>query len=288
MTSLDSTRNYLGHSIATIHAHISNRTLSNSVAYLVPVLDSLPPDFTFLDVGCGPASITIDIARRYPSAVILAIDGSSSVIAHAQDSAREAKVDNIHFAVGDALDLTSTASEPGFELVDGGCDIAHTHNVLMHTTDAPRALRELRSAVKVGGFVCCKEADRNCLTLWPESLPIRRIYDVISRIMQAKGGDPFVGRKLKTYAIAAGFEHDDIRVGQTPWVISSRNEREQWGGLVARTSADTHARVQVEEEARGIGQDINMAELQEGWRRWIEDDRSCASISDFYVVCKRR
>ncbi|KAH0439171.1 methyltransferase domain-containing protein [Colletotrichum camelliae] len=166
---LDVTRNYLGHGVGTINAHISNRTIANSVSYLLPILECLPPDFTFLDVGCGPATITIDIARRYPSSTILAIDGSQAVISQAQDAAQKANVHNIRFAVGDALDLASTASEPGFELLKGSCDVAHTHNVVMHTTDAPRALVELRSTVQVGGLVCCKEADRACLMLWPEN-----------------------------------------------------------------------------------------------------------------------
>ncbi|KAK1974145.1 methyltransferase domain-containing protein [Colletotrichum cereale] len=284
----DSTGNYLGHRISTIHAHISKRTLDNSVPYLVPVLDSLPRDFTFLDVGCGPASITIDIARHYPSATILAVDGNPTVIAQARDAAREANVNNIRFAVGDALDLAPVSNELGFGFVMGGCDVAHTHNVLMHTIDPLQGLAELRSAIKVGGFVCCKEADRECLTLWPESWSVRRTYEAISGIMEAKGGDPYVGRKLKAYAMAAGFEHDDIRVGQTPWVISSRCEREQWGGLVARTSADAEARAEVEREAERIGMEIDLQKLQKGWRVWIEDDRACASISDFYVICRRR
>ncbi|CCF44593.1 methyltransferase [Colletotrichum higginsianum] len=267
--------------------------MANSVPYLVPVLDSLPPNFTLLDVGCGPASITVDIARRYPSATILAIDGSPAVISQARDAAQKANVQNVRFAVGDALDLGPTASEPGFELIKGACDVgkttmrlAHTHNVVMHTSDAPRALVELRSAVKVGGFVCCKEADRACLMLWPENQAIRRTYEVISAIMDAKGCDPYVGRKLKTYAMAAGFSSNDITVGQAPWVVSSREERENWGGLVARTSADAEARASIESEARCIGLEINLEELQKGWRDWIDDDTACASISDIYVVCR--
>ncbi|KAF4862273.1 Trans-aconitate 2-methyltransferase [Colletotrichum siamense] len=120
---LDVTRNYVGHGIDTINAHISNRTIANSVSHLLPILEILPADFTFLDVGCGPASITIDIAKRYPSATILGIDGSPAVISQARDAAQKANVHNIRFAVGDALDLAPTASEPGFELIKGSCDV---------------------------------------------------------------------------------------------------------------------------------------------------------------------
>ncbi|KDN60056.1 putative methyltransferase domain-containing protein [Colletotrichum sublineola] len=240
----DYTRNYLGFSVPTIEAHIAQRTFTNSVAYLLPVLKSLPPDFTFLDVGCGPASITIDIARRYPLATILAIDGSPNVVSRAREAARKTNIHNIRFAVGDALNLASTASEPGFELIKGGCDVGESRN----DAKLPRSFR----------------------------------------IMEAKGGDPYVGRKLKAYAIAASFELADIRVGQTPWIISTREERKQWGGLVTRTSASPEARAQVEWETKEIGQDIDLQDLHKHWRAWIEDDRAFASISDFYVVCEKK
>lgn len=32
--------------------------------------------------------------------------------------------------------------------------------------------RRLRSAVRDGGFVCCKEADRACLMMWPENTAV--------------------------------------------------------------------------------------------------------------------
>ena len=37
------------------------RTVANSAAYLVPHLD---PGLSLLDVGCGPGTITVDLARR--------------------------------------------------------------------------------------------------------------------------------------------------------------------------------------------------------------------------------
>ena len=84
-----------------------------------------------------------------------------------------------------------------------------------------------------------------------------------------------------------GFSSNDVRVGQAPWVVSSREERENWGGLVARTSADPEARARIEHEARCIGHEINLEELHRGWRHWIEDDTACASISDIYVICRK-
>ncbi|KAF4921739.1 Trans-aconitate 2-methyltransferase [Colletotrichum viniferum] len=139
-TRLDVTRNYVGHGVDTINAHISNRTIANSVSYLLPILEILPADFTFLDVGCGPASITIDIAKRYPSATILGVDGSPAVISQARDAAQKANVHNIRFAVGDALDLAPTASEPGFELIKGSCDVGESNQRIINDKNRGRPL----------------------------------------------------------------------------------------------------------------------------------------------------
>ncbi|KXJ89134.1 hypothetical protein Micbo1qcDRAFT_165907, partial [Microdochium bolleyi] len=63
------------------------RTVANSGTYLLPYLDRLNssnpgssnntpgrPAFTFLDVGCGPGSITVDFAQRYPQAFFVGVD----------------------------------------------------------------------------------------------------------------------------------------------------------------------------------------------------------------------
>lgn len=88
----------------------------------------------------GPASITIDIAKRYPSATILGIDGGPAVISQARDAAQKANVHNIRFAVGDALDLAPTASEPGFELVKGSCDVGESNQRIINDKNRRRPL----------------------------------------------------------------------------------------------------------------------------------------------------
>ena len=49
-----------GHHESVLRSH-RWRTLENSAAYLLP---HLSPDFQVLDVGCGPGTITADLASR--------------------------------------------------------------------------------------------------------------------------------------------------------------------------------------------------------------------------------
>lgn len=59
---------------------LAQRTLTHDVVYIVPYLDSLPPDFVFCDIGCGPGSISLDVAQRYPRCTVLGVDASQSDI----------------------------------------------------------------------------------------------------------------------------------------------------------------------------------------------------------------
>ena len=49
-----------GHAASVLRSH-ANRTVANSAAYLIP---HLRPGARVLDVGCGPGTITADLAAR--------------------------------------------------------------------------------------------------------------------------------------------------------------------------------------------------------------------------------
>lgn len=75
------------------------RTAKDYAAYLLP---HLKPDFSILDVGSGPGSITRDFAELVPKGRVLGIDMSPGVV----DKARaKYQAPNLSFEVGDATDL---------------------------------------------------------------------------------------------------------------------------------------------------------------------------------------
>ena len=89
-----------GHPASVLRSH-GWRTAENSAAYLLP---RLRPGLDVLDVGCGPGTITIDLASIVGAGHAVGLDGAASAIEVARESAATAEVD-VAFAVGDAYAL---------------------------------------------------------------------------------------------------------------------------------------------------------------------------------------
>src|SRR5215471_20884375 len=66
-----------GHHDSVLRSH-RWRTAENSAGYLLP---RLAPDARVLDVGCGPGTITADLAARVPGGHVTGIDAAADVLA---------------------------------------------------------------------------------------------------------------------------------------------------------------------------------------------------------------
>src|SRR5919202_4099868 len=86
-----------GHHSAVLRSHRS-RTAENSAAYLIP---RLRPGLDLLDVGCGPGTITADLAALVAPGRVVAIDTAAGVLEGARRVAAERGLSNLEFAVGD-------------------------------------------------------------------------------------------------------------------------------------------------------------------------------------------
>ena len=111
------------------------RTAENSAAYL---LDSLRPGLDLLDVGCGPGTITVDLARRVAPGKVIGIDRSDEVLTQAAAYAAEQHVD-VTFETGDVYALAYD---------DASFDVVHAHQVLQHLSDPVAALTEMRRVTR--------------------------------------------------------------------------------------------------------------------------------------------
>src|SRR6187402_3596272 len=90
-----------GHHESVLRSH-TWRTAANSAAYLLPRLEA---GMRLLDVGCGPGTITLDLAERVAPGEVLGIDASADVVAQAEARRAELGAERVSFRAGDVYAL---------------------------------------------------------------------------------------------------------------------------------------------------------------------------------------
>src|SRR6266849_10040026 len=170
-----------GHHDSVLRSH-RWRTAENSAGYL---LARLPSDARVLDVGCGPGTITADLAARVPDGEVVGIDAAGDVLALARQEADRRGQRNVRFDVGDVYDL-------GFD--DGTFDVVHAHQVLQHLSDPVAALTEMRRVCHPGGLVAARDGDYGGFFWFPDDLGLTEWQALYRNVARALGGEPEIGR----------------------------------------------------------------------------------------------
>jgi ubiquinone/menaquinone biosynthesis C-methylase UbiE len=242
-----------GHHESVLRSH-RWRTAENSAGYLI---DAFVPGARVLDVGCGPGTITIDVAARVAPGRVLGIDRADEVLETARADARDAGVDNVEFAVGDVYAL---------DLPDASFDVVHAHQVLQHLTDPVAALREMRRVCVPGGVVAARDSDYAAFTWFPDDPRLTRWLEVYHLVARSNEAEPDAGRHLLQWARAAGFSAVDA--GASVWCFASDADRAWWGGTWAdRVVASAFAGQAVE---RGFATPAELDGMSAAWRAWSE------------------
>jgi SAM-dependent methyltransferase len=258
-----------GHHESVLRSH-RWRTAENSVSYLLPHLQE---GMRLLDVGCGPGTITMDLADLVgPSGRVTALDNTEEALGHAREEASRRGTTNVDFVVGDAQAL---------DLPNDEFDVVHAHQVLHHLDDPPRALREMRRVCRPGGLVAARDADYGGM-LWypadPELAEWRALYQQVAR---ASGGEPDAGRHLLAWAHAAGFAAATATA--STWCYASPPDREWWGGSWAeRVTSSEFAQRAV---ARGVAAPADLARLSSAWRRFAASDDGWFMVPSGEILC---
>ncbi|MEU2561234.1 methyltransferase domain-containing protein [Streptomyces longispororuber] len=258
-----------GHHESVLRSH-TWRTAANSAAYL---LSSLRPGMRVLDIGCGPGTITADLAALVPGGHVMGVDRAPDVLDLARATAAERGVDNVEFAVGDVHALAYP---------DGSFDVVHAHQVLQHVGDPVRALREMRRVCAPGGVVAARDSDYAAMTWHPGSPGLDDWLDLYRQVARANGGEPDAGRALKSWALAAGFT--DVTAGAGTWCYSTPEERAWWAGLWAdRTVASSYADRAVE---GGHADAERLRAIAGAWREWGRAPDGWFAVLHGEILCR--
>jgi SAM-dependent methyltransferase len=255
-----------GHHESVLRSHRS-RTVENSAAYLI---DRLQPGVDVLDVGCGPGTITLDIAARVSPGHVTGLDNEAEVIDHAREAAQD--VSKVKFRTGDVYAL---------DFPDESFDVVHAHQVLQHLTDPVAALREMRRVCKPGGVVAARDSDYAAMTWYPEIPALTRWLALYHDVTQSNGAEADAGRRLRAWAIAADFS--DVRASASAWCYATPEEREWWSGIWAERVVVSRLGQQAVE--RGLATNEELREIAAGWREWSATADAWFAILHGEILC---
>jgi len=255
-----------GHHDSVMRSH-RWRTAENSAAYL---LSSLKPGMSLLDVGCGPGTITADLARRVDPGSVLGIDREGAPLVEARKTG--SGLSNLRFAQGDVYAL---------EVERGSLDIVHAHQVLQHLPDPVAALVELRLVCRPGGRVAARDVDYSTMTWFPHDPVLDRWQELYQAVARADGGEPNAGCRLLAWAHAAGF--DDVRASASVWCFATPVERDWWADLWA--DRVTQSRFADRALAAGHATGDELAAIAAAFRRWAVDPDGWVAMIHGEILC---
>lgn len=258
-----------GHHESVLRSH-RWRTAENSAAYLLP---HLQPGMRLLDVGCGPGSITIDLAARLAPGVVIGVDSVEEPLVGARQVAAAAGVTNVSFQVADGMALP-------FD--DGTFDVVHAHQVLQHVPDPVGMLREMRRVCRPGGLVAARDSDYAAFAWHPAVPALDEWLALYHRVARASGGEPDAGRRLLAWAHEAGLT--DVTPGASAWCFADDDSRAWWGGLWADRAL--RSRYASRSLSLGLADEATLQRISDAWRSWSTEPDGWFAILHGEILCR--
>lgn len=259
-----------GHHESVLRSH-TWRTAENSAAYLLAHLET---GQEMLDVGCGPGTITVDLAAHTAPGTVVGIDTEAAVIARADELAHRRDAVNVRFCCGDVYALA-------FE--DCSFDVVHAHQVLQHLADPVAALVEMRRVLRNGGLLAVRDSDYAAFAWAPPDERLDRWRELYHQITAHNQAQADAGRFLLGWVQAAGFS--DVRATSSTWTFADPDSRRWWGDLWAdRVEASAFAEQAL---AYGLAGQEELASIAEAWRRWADQPDAIIIIPHGEVLGRR-
>ena len=174
---------------------------------LIDQTGALPPFPTLVDLGCGPGNITLRLAKAFPEARVIGVDGSSEMLAVAEHRAKALAL-NVEFRCCDLRSLDALRAD----LV--------TSNSLLHHLHQPDLLWRTTAAIAAPG---CRVLHRDLRR--PSSM------DALDQLQQRHLSDaPSLLIRDFRASLAAAFEIQEVEdqlheAGLGSWTVEPEDDR---------------------------------------------------------------
>ena len=159
------------------------------------------PGARVVDIGCGPAAVLVELARRIaPGGSIVGVDQSAASLDVARQVIAESGVAGAEVRQGDA---TAT------DLPQGEADVANIRHVLAHNTSENCAaiVAHARDLLRPGGRLYLVDSDGTAFrSERPVDADLQDLMDRYWQMLADKGCERLAGPSLGAYAEDAGLE----------------------------------------------------------------------------------
>lgn len=152
----------------------------------------LKPGQKVLDLGSGLGQFTRLMARTVGrSGQVVGVERDPDQIRQARALADDAgELALVEFRQGDACDLPLGAAEWG------SFDLVHARFLLEHISQPEQVIAQMIKALRPGGRIFVSDDDHDQFRPWPEPRGFPDLWRAYVRSFQARGNDPFIGRRL--------------------------------------------------------------------------------------------
>jgi SAM-dependent methyltransferase len=264
----DPTPAYLhGHAEPVLRSH-GWRTVANSAGYLAPLLRE---GQRLLDVGCGPGSLTADLAAKVMPGRVLAIDPSATAVSATVRAC--AGLDHVEVRQAGLDEVVATGEH---------FDIVHAHQVLQHLADPVGALRQLGELCAPAGIVAVRDGDYATFGWFPLIPELQEWLDLYRRVARACGGEPDAGRRLLSWAGQAGLEV--VAASASVWCFANPQDRQWWGGSWADRVVESDFARQARD--RGLADLGALQRLRRGWLDWASREDGWFLVPHGELLCR--
>ena len=173
---------------------MAKRRLASHGSFL---LYHLKTDSIVLDSGCGPGSITVDVAEVVSDGMVVGVDFGMSQVRTARAVALTNDPRNVRLIQANTYDLPFPASS---------FDIVYAHALLEHLRTPEQALHEFRRVLKPEGILAVCSPDWTGFLVVPRSPALAQAIQCYMDLQTANGGQIDIGGRLGELLLSVGFD----------------------------------------------------------------------------------
>ena len=250
------------------HDRHASRTAERQASFFS---SHLRPGMSLIDLGCGPGSITLDLAEIVAPGQVVGIDMDKYRIDRAKAAANERGLGNVTFQVGSAYELP---------FPDQSIDAAFEHLLFLHLADPARAAKEVNRVLRPGGVFGARDNDREGF-LWGNMNPsIDEFREFQTQLQIWQGSDYLMGKQLRPLLLRAGFadivSSASYEMYQAPVTLPAMTEERAAMLLLPET-------LRFAEES-GLADQVKLEEWSAALKAWGEEPESFLALAHCEAV----